>query len=238
MDGQPNTRPGVASPEEDPNAVICCASPPCFMHELDPSWLGLPGWGEVRAWRKEERKTLIARRLAVPAEERVRRDRDITAHLRAAVPDLAHRHVGFYWPFKGEYDPRPLARALHDQGARLALPVVVEKGRPLLFRPWHPGIRMEAGVWNIPAPADGPSVTPDVLLVPLVGFDAGGYRLGYGGGYYDRSLAARTPRPLAIGIGFEISRLATIHPQPHDIPMDAIVTERGMLRIRVQEGTP
>ena len=75
-------------------------------------------------------------------------------------------------------------------------------------------------------------------LVPLVGFDAGGYRLGYGGGYYDRSLAARTPRPLAIGIGFEISRLATIHPQPHDIPMDAIVTERGMLRIRVQEGTP
>ena len=91
---------------------------------------------------------------------------------------------------------------------------------------------------NIPAPADGPSVTPDVLLVPLVGFDAGGYRLGYGGGYYDRSLAARTPRPLAIGIGFEISRLATIHPQPHDIPMDAIVTERGMLRIRVQEGTP
>ena len=76
-------------------------------------------------------------------------------------------------------------------------------------------------------PADGRVVTPTVLLVPLLGFDEAGYRLGYGGGYYDRTLAAMTPRPLTIGVGYEVGRLKTIRPQPHDIPMDAIATETG-----------
>lgn len=227
-------RPAIAPPEKDPNAEILCASPPCFMHELDPSWTGLSGWEEVRAWRKAERARLIAVRAAVPKEERARRDLTITAHLRAAAPDLARRHVGFYWPFRGEYDPRPLARALHREGARLALPVVVQRGRPLEFRPWRPGIRMVPGIWNIPVPAEGDAVLPDVLLIPLVGFDGRGFRLGHGGGYYDRTLAAMAPRPLAIGIGFESLRLPTIHPQAHDIPMDLIVTERGAAPGRVR----
>jgi 5-formyltetrahydrofolate cyclo-ligase len=197
------------------------------MHELDPSWLGLQSWEQVRAWRRTERAALIARRVAVPAAERRERDAAITHHLRALVPDLARRHVGFYWPFKGEYDPRPLARALHGEGARLALPVVAAKGRPLIFRDWRPGVPMVPGVWNIPIPAEGEEVMPDTLLIPLVGFDPRGYRLGYGGGYYDRTLANMAPRPLAIGVGFEVSRLATIHPQPHDMRMDLIVTEAG-----------
>lgn len=220
-------RPGIASPEEDPNAEILCASPPCFMHELDPAWLGLLSWEQVRAWRRAERAALIARRVAVPVAERLERDDGITVHLRAAVPDLARRHVGFYWPFKGEYDPRPLARALHEEGARLALPVVAAKRRPLIFRNWSPGARMMPGVWNIPIPAEGEEVTPDTLLIPLVGFDTQGYRLGYGGGYYDRTLATMASRPLAIGVGFESGRLATIHPQPHDVRMDLMVTEAG-----------
>lgn len=225
------TRPAIAPPEEDPNAVVHCASPPCFMHELDPSWLGVLPWPEVRAWRKTERTRLIAERVAVPAEERARRDGEITAHIRAAVPDLARMHVGFYWPFRGEYDPRALARALHRDGTRLALPVVAEKAQPLVFRPWQPGMRMVPGVWNIPVPAEGEPVTPDALLIPLVGFDTLGYRLGHGGGYYDRTLAAMARKPLAIGIGFEMSRLPTIHPQPHDVPMDIIVTECGAARV-------
>lgn len=227
MSGKMTQRPGIASVEEDPNAEILCASPPCFMHELDPAWLGLQTWEQVRAWRRTERAALIARRVAVPAAERLERDEAITDHLRAAVPDLARRRVGFYWPFKGEYDPRPLARALHQEGARLALPVVAAKGQALIFRDWRPGTRMVPGVWNIPIPAEGEEVTPDTLLIPLVGFDARGYRLGYGGGYYDRTLAAIAPRPLAIGIGFEVLRLATIHPQPHDVRMDLVVTEAG-----------
>lgn len=220
-------RPAIAPPEEDPNVEILCASPPCFMHELDPSWLGLPDWEAVRAWRRAERARLIACRAAVPQAERQERDRRITTHLRAAVPDFAGRHIGFYWPFKGEYDVRPLIRALHREGARLALPVVVRRAAPMEFRPWRPGIRVAPGIWNIPVPAEGDPVLPDTLLVPLVGFDARGYRLGHGGGYYDRTLAAMPRRPRAIGIGFETLRLATIHPQPHDIPMDLIVTEAG-----------
>ena len=225
-------RPPVAPPEEDPNVEILCASPPCFMHELDPAWLGLPlSWEEVRTWRRAERETLIARRAAVPLAERRARDLLITAHLRAALPDLANRHIGFYWPFRGEYDPRPLVRALHREGARLALPVVVQRARPMEFRPWQPGARMAKGIWDIPVPAEGAPVQPDTLLVPLVGFDARGYRLGHGGGYYDRTLAAMPRRPRAIGIGFEGLRLPTIHPQPHDIPMDMIVTERGAMEV-------
>lgn len=195
-------------------------------------------WEEVRAWRKAERAALIARRLAAPREERTRRDAAVTARLLRLLPELAARGgaaptLGFYWPFKGEYDARPLARALHGQGMRLALPVVVERARPLLFRAWRPGARMTPGVWNIPVPAEGEPVVPDILLAPLVGFDRQGYRLGYGGGYYDRTLAAAAPaqRPMAIGVGFEASRLETIHPQPHDVPMDVIVTEAQAVRV-------
>ena len=83
---------------------------------------------------------------------------------------------------------------------------------------------MALGVWNIPFPAEGEAVQPDTLLVPLVGFDTAGYRLGYGGGFYDRTLAMMPARPHTIGIGFTASRLRTIYPQPHDIPMDRIVT--------------
>ena len=115
------------------------------------------------------------------------------------------------------------------QGQTVELPVVVRRAAPMEFRPWRPGIRMVPGIWNIPVPAEGDPVLPDTLLVPLVGFDARGYRLGHGGGYYDRTLATMPRRPRTIGIGFESLRLATIHPQPHDIPMDLIVTEAGAL---------
>jgi len=87
---------------------------------------------------------------------------------------------------------------------------------------------MERGVWNIPVPAEGPDIVPDITLSPVVGWDGAGYRLGCGGGYFDRTLAAFTPRPLAIGIGLNTARIATIFPQPHDIPMQAIVTEIGI----------
>ncbi|MBX6373475.1 MAG: 5-formyltetrahydrofolate cyclo-ligase [Acetobacteraceae bacterium] len=199
----------------------------------------MQGWDEVRAWRKAEREALIARRLAVPRKERTARDATITARLRdllnsrfAAAGGAHPVTLGFYWPFKGEYDPRPLARALHGQGVRLALPVVAERARPLIFREWWPGARMTLGVWDIPVPAEGEPLHPAILLVPLVGFDEQGYRLGYGGGYYDRTLAAAAAadrRPFAIGVGFELSRIATIHPQPHDVPMDVIVTERRVI---------
>ena len=211
------------------------SSPACMMHELDPAFIGhaetLPAagsaqdWDEVRLWRKAKRAVLIERRLAMTSVERAARSEAITAALLQALPSRPGALIGFYWPFKGEYDPRALARRLHAQGIRLALPVVVQKAKPVIFREWWPGIPMANGIWNIPAPAAGDPVAPDVLLVPVVGFDRQNYRLGYGGGYYDRTLAAPI-RPRTIGVGFELSRIATIHPQPHDIPMDQVVTER------------
>ncbi len=224
--------------------LVECSSPPCMLQELDPAFVQHPGreqgllwppavdaatvqdWEEVRLWRKAKRAVLIERRLAMSAEERAARSEAITAALARALPSCHGALIGFYWPFKGEYDPQPLARFLYGDGVRLALPVVVEKAKPLIFREWWPGMPMMHGVWNIPVPAGGKPVSPNVLLAPVVGFDGRGYRLGYGGGYYDRTLAALPAKPQLVGIGFELSRIVTIHPQPHDIPMDLIVTER------------
>jgi hypothetical protein len=113
-------------------------------------------------------------------------------------------------------------------GATTALPVVVTRGAPLEFRAFWPGVRMRKGVFGLPIPLRTPVVTPQVLLMPMVAFDAHGYRLGHGGGYFDRTLAALAPPPLKIGIAFELSRIATIRPQAHDVPMDLIVTEAGI----------
>jgi 5-formyltetrahydrofolate cyclo-ligase len=233
---------GKGGPEDEPPPIKGYSSPACMMHELDPAFMGhaetLPAagsaqnWVEVRLWRKAKRAVLIERRLAMKAAERAARSDAITAALLPALPSHPGALIGFYWPFKGEYDPRPLVRSLHVQGIRLALPVVVQKAKPVIFREWWPGIPMANGIWNIPVPAAGDPVAPDVLLVPVVGFDRQNYRLGYGGGYYDRTLAAATTRPRTIGVGFEMARVVTIHPQPHDIPMDQVVTERTVVPSR------
>lgn len=187
-------------------------------------------WDEVKRWRKEQRAGLIARRQAIPQNERRRLQPVITGLVAQHFPELASALVGFYWPFRGEIGLHEPVRRLVGQGARAALPVVVEKRQPLEFWAWRPGAPLGRGVWDIPVPVERQVVQPTALLVPLVGFDGEGYRLGYGGGYYDRTLATMRPKPLTIGIGFELGRLATIYPQPHDIPMDAIVTEAGVAR--------
>ena len=232
-------------PQDSPADGVECASPPCLLRELDPSFGGtaargevtarrpvataLQDWEEVRLWRKVKRAVLLERRQAVPAALRAAHGEAITASLlRRLLPCRPGTLLGFYWPFKGEYDPRPLARRLRAEGVRLALPVVIEKRQPLIFREWWPGIAMTHGVWNIPIPATGAAVVPDVLLAPLVGFDDRRFRLGYGGGYYDRTLAALPVKPCVIGVGFALSRIPTIYPQPHDVAMDAIVTEGGI----------
>ena len=202
------------------------ASPPCFMHELDPQYRApLTDWADVRRWRKAERERLIAARLAVSAEARATMSTRIAEGLDARIGDIAGLMVSLYWPFRGEPDLRGWMAAINDRGGRTALPVVIEKGQPLVFRAYKPGDRLDKGVWNIPIPAEGEPVLPDVVISPIVGIDPGNYRLGYGGGFFDRTLAAMPFRPLVMGVGYELQRIPTIYPQPHDIPMSEVVTE-------------
>lgn len=185
-------------------------------------------WHEIEAWRRAKRRELLALRQAV-APARADEIRDAVARLVAdGVPGLTSACVGFYWPFRGELDLRPLAADLVARGARAALPAVVVKGQPVEFRPWTPGMALAADAVGIPAPPPGAATRPAILLVPLLGFDGAGYRLGYGGGYYDRTLAALGRRPLAVGVGHALGHLPTIDPQPHDVPLDAIATEDGL----------
>ena len=185
-------------------------------------------WTKIKECRKEQRAQLIALRDAISLERRRELNDAITAHIEAGFALLAGMTIAFCWPFKGEFDARFAIRRFRERGATAALPVVIGKALPLQFRAWWPGAPLKAGVYDIPFPDGTPLVVPDAAIVPMNGFDAQGYRLGYGGGYFDRTLASITPAPLAIGVAFETSRLPTIYPQPHDIPMDFVVTEAGI----------
>jgi len=215
------------------------SSPACLMHEVErlaPPRSG--SWEDVKAWRKQQREALLKARPQDPNERRLRSApileelaRELHTLRSAPRPSGAMPvALGIYWPFRGEIDVRDLAHRHIEAGGTVALPVVVEKNAPVEFWRWRPDVPMSRGLYNIPIPGEREVVAPDVLIVPLVGFDRIGYRLGYGGGYYDRTLAASQPRPRTIGIAFAQAELDTIYPQPHDIPMSCIVTDRSIRR--------
>jgi 5-formyltetrahydrofolate cyclo-ligase len=183
---------------------------------------------EVKRWRRAERERLLALRIAAPARLRRAWGQAIEERLRSLLAERRGLRLGVYWPFRAEFDPRPLIDRLIGEGSTVALPAVVDRKGPLEYRAWRPGEPLVNGVWDIPVPEKREVVVPDAVLAPLVGFDEACYRLGYGGGYFDRTLAALRPKPLAIGVGFELSRLATIHPQSFDMPMDVVVTEAAL----------
>ena len=199
------------------------ASPVCYAGDFETTPVT---WPEIRTWRKGKREALIARRMARPVEERRRLSEPVVAYLRAHVTPARYPVVGLYWPIRGEIDLREFARDFVAAGGTVGLPVVVQDAAPVEFWRWQQGVALKRGHWNIPVPPTRDVVRPDVLVVPLVGFDSGRYRLGYGGGFYDRTLAATVPRPHTIGIAFTEVELPTIHPQPHDIAMDVILTEQ------------
>lgn len=181
-------------------------------------------------WRKAERARLIEARLAISAEQRKAHAGIIVEGIASVLGNVSGRTVSLYWPFRGEPDLRSWMADLTRDGAQIALPLVISLGQPLVFRAYRPGDRLEKGIWNIPVPADGAVVTPDVVIAPVVGFDPENYRLGYGGGFFDRTLAAMPVKPLVIGVGYEMQRIATIRPQAYDVPMDVVVTENNANR--------
>lgn len=173
--------------------------------------------------RKLQREELLALRAGLPdrAERELALQRRVTEWLlRADVRALA-----FFWPIRGEPDLRDvIASWLEADSHRVAgLPVI--EGNLLSFHAWVRDAPMRAAEFGIPVPARGRPVQPDVLLIPCVGFDTLRYRLGYGGGYYDRTLAQSVPWPLCVGIAFECGHVDSVEPQDHDMQLDVVITE-------------
>jgi 5-formyltetrahydrofolate cyclo-ligase len=179
--------------------------------------------------RRRLREQLIAARMAMDEKHRAEASAAIGLTLRTRFPPARFEVVGGYWPIRGEFDCLDHLKAALSAGRAAALPAVVAPRAPLEFRPWRPDAPMATGPSKIPQPACGPATQPDLVLVPLVGFDAFGRRLGYGGGYYDRTLAAwAAAAPVTVGLGFELGRLESFEPAPHDRPMDFVITEAGL----------
>lgn len=136
--------------------------------------------------------------------------------------------VAGFWPMGGEIDPRPLLLALHSRGHALALPLTTPRGQPLVFRAWAPGAAMERGRGGTQHPAGAGEVRPDAFLIPLLAFDRAGRRLGYGGGYYDRTLPL-FPGALRLGVAFAAQEIAAVPAGPQDARLPFVATERGVV---------
>lgn len=201
------------------------ASSPCYLHETEPLD-DASAWDDVRCWRVQARAQLVTYRDSLSEQARTQSSDAIMQRLRQSDWLTPHERIGCYWPMPAEIDLRPLMLELIASGKTIALPLIRGAKQPLEFRNWHPDEALDdSGPWGIPAPAKGSLVAVTALLVPMLGFDTEGYRLGHGGGYYDRTLASMLPRPMTVGIAYAACRLRTIYPQAHDIPMDIIATD-------------
>lgn len=187
----------------------------------------------MKIWRQQQRERLITARQALSDTEREHIEQTCLAGIRQYLQQCEPGVLGLYWPIKGEIDCRSLAPELLAQGWTLCVPIINNDTKCLDFAVWTPESEMRTGSWNIPVPAQQTLLMPDRFLVPLVGFDAQNFRLGYGGGYYDRTLAAIDKPVSTVGIGLELGRFDTIQPQEWDIAMDCVITEKG-----IQNRTP
>jgi 5-formyltetrahydrofolate cyclo-ligase len=182
----------------------------------------------------ELRRAAQARRDALPAEMRKAAAEAIAARA-FPLAVAAGTIVSGFMPLKSEINPLPLMHKLADAGARLALPVVVGRGKPLTMRSWQWGEQLVPGVWGIrePGPAAA-TVEPDIVLVPLLAFDRSGYRIGYGAGYYDSTIAQlRAKKPIAaVGIAFAAQEIETVPRTDFDAQLDLVLTENEMIDLR------
>ena len=206
-------------------------SPACFAHLLiDGQPVDPQTWKDVSVFRKAERARLYAARKLVSPEHRKAMAARVSARLTEILGDVSGRTIAVYWPIRGELNLRPWMVEAHARGARVCLPVVVQKNQPVAFHRWTPDCAMAKGIWNIPVPAEPEPLVPEVVIVPLLGVDEAGYRLGNGGGYYDRTLARLPGDVLAIGVGQAFARMKTIFPMPWDIPMTKVILGDGSVR--------
>lgn len=178
--------------------------------------------------KKALRRQLQAERLSLV--DRHERAMHLQQVLRVWLATRTEGAIGAYWPIKGEFDALPaLFRWSEvDERRRIGLPVVNRETKQLRFHVWYPGCPMEEDAYGIPKPKDTPAFEPTLLLVPCVGYGPRGVRLGYGGGFYDRTLACLTPRPATVGLGYAHGFVPWLEAEPHDVPLDAILNEDGV----------
>ncbi|WP_280188406.1 5-formyltetrahydrofolate cyclo-ligase [Delftia sp. PS-11] len=181
------------------------------------------------------RRSLIDQRLNLP--DRLQRADALQQVMRFWLIQRPDTVIGAYWPIKGEFDPLPALHRWKEDGElqgtpqrrRIGLPVIDKQKKTLSFHAWYPGCPMEEDAYGIPKPKDTEVLTPTLLFVPCVGYAAGGYRLGYGGGFYDRTLAELQPKPFTVGLGYGCGYVDDFEPEPHDQPLDAILNDHGVV---------
>ncbi|PQA77628.1 5-formyltetrahydrofolate cyclo-ligase [Rhodoferax sp. TS-BS-61-7] len=187
------------------------------------------------AQKKALRKALLEQRLNLP--DRLQRAELLQRVMRIWLVGRPDAVIGAYWPIKGEFDPLPALHRWKEDGElidqpqprRIGLPVVNREHKTMTFHAWYPGCPMEEDAYGIPKPKDTELIMPTLLFVPCVGYSAGGYRLGYGGGFYDRMLGSLNPKPFTVGLGFGTDFVDDFEPEPHDMPLDAILNDHGIV---------
>ena len=185
--------------------------------------------------RQSKRKALIEERLNLP--DRLQRADMLQRVMRIWLFGRTDEVIGAYWPIKGEFDPLPALHRWKEDGElldspqprRIGLPVVDKVNKTLTFHAWYPGCPMEEDAYGIPKPKDTEIVVPTLLFVPCVGYGPGGFRLGYGGGFYDRTLATLLPKPVTVGLGYTNGWLPDMEAEPHDVPLDALLNDNGVV---------
>ena len=203
------------------------------------------------------RKALVEQRLNLP--DRLARADLLQRVMRIWLVGSPHEVIGAYWPIKGEFDPLPalyrwqedaiLSQDSQANGApgqemrtqlatesiasrsprKIGLPVVNKLHKTLTFHAWYPGCPMEEDAYGIPKPKDTELIVPTLLFVPCLGYGPGGFRLGYGGGFYDRTLASLQPKPVTVGLGYTHGWLPDMEPEAHDMPLDAVLNDNGVV---------
>jgi 5-formyltetrahydrofolate cyclo-ligase len=185
--------------------------------------------------KKQLRQQLLTERLDLP--DRLQLSEHLQTVLRLWLTERKDTVIGAYWPIKGEFDALPALHRwredgellLHPQPRRIGLPVIDKHTKTLSFWTWYPGCPMEEDIYGIPKPRDTEQIVPTLLFVPCVGYSTQRLRLGYGGGFYDRTLAALQPRPFTVGLAYSMGHVPKLVAEPHDVPLDAILTEQGLL---------